>query len=461
MQNGRNIQFNRGKVSYNGQTDIFCDYAVVTEADGNVTNYYFLNDRKLDNGLFIASTVLKEAIDASVPASSLGVIDKDGNVIIPFENKEIKSVEDKYLLVVRSMPRSQSVIDAVSSSKDPSAAERMVNANASIKEKLNKQMNNQGVFLFHNLLGEATMYEMDSKGIRNLFGGEYYSFIGMTQDDFYCSTNVAESSVIEVPRNAPIGFTNNEPVNEVIPTIPTSQVVPEEETPKEEVAPIDVSKVEVPKAVIDQALESASDLSDEQSNLDTVEVNSVPALENNVLDTAPVENEVSNVEVPPVENVVSNMEATPSENEVSETLSEVHPDSIIPPVASDVVDTPTDVVSVDEAIKPEENMVEEDTVAPVSEGENSEDMDLDLNDDVSEVLETIEQNNRIYQDVINENKKLHQSYEELRTQVEMLTKQNKNLRRQNMQYKEGFNHIKSVLVTPNTVENVSVNEKVM
>ena len=54
MQNGRNIQFNRGKVSYNGQTDIFCDYAVVTEADGNVTNYYFLNDRKLDNGLFIA-----------------------------------------------------------------------------------------------------------------------------------------------------------------------------------------------------------------------------------------------------------------------------------------------------------------------------------------------------------------------------------------------------------------------
>ena len=83
------------------------------------------------------------------------------------------------------------------------------------------------------------------------------------------------------------------------------------------------------------------------------------------------------------------------------------------------------------------------------------------NNDVSEVLETIEQNNRIYQDVINENKKLHQSYEELRTQVEMLTKQKENLRRQNMQYKEGFNHIKSVLTTPNTVENVSVNEKVM
>ena len=48
------------------------------------------------------------------------------------------------MLVVRSEAKTKSVVDAINSRNDPSAAERMVNANASIKDKLNRIMNGQG-----------------------------------------------------------------------------------------------------------------------------------------------------------------------------------------------------------------------------------------------------------------------------------------------------------------------------
>ena len=136
MTEEKEVKFERGQVSeYNGQSNIFCDFVTVTEGAQQKV-YYILNDKKLDNGFYIASTVLKEAIDPTIPRSHIGMIDKMGNIIIPFGNKTIKQVEGNHLLVVRSEPRSQSVIQAVQSRNDPSSAERMVSANASIKEKI-------------------------------------------------------------------------------------------------------------------------------------------------------------------------------------------------------------------------------------------------------------------------------------------------------------------------------------
>lgn len=146
MQEEKKATFDRGKVSsYNGQDNLFCDFATVTTGDKKDV-YYLLNenDKKLDNDCFIASTVLKEAIDSNIPRSHLGLINVKGDVIIPFVNKSIKVIDDKYLLVVRSEAKTKSVVDAINSRNDPSAAERMVNANASIKDKLNRIMNGQG-----------------------------------------------------------------------------------------------------------------------------------------------------------------------------------------------------------------------------------------------------------------------------------------------------------------------------
>ena len=54
-----------------------------------------------------------------------------------------------------------------------------------------------GKFILNDLLSEGTVYTLDGK---NIFDNQYYSFIGMTDDSFYCSTNVPESSIAQFPR---------------------------------------------------------------------------------------------------------------------------------------------------------------------------------------------------------------------------------------------------------------------
>lgn len=261
MQNERKVTFEKGKVSeYNGQQDLYCNFVDVSE--GETKNvYYLLNDKKLDNGLYIASTELKEAIDPQILRTHLGVINQKGDIIIPFTNKSIKIIEDKYLLVVRSEAKTKSVLDAIASRNDPTAAEKMVNANASIKDKLNKVMSGQGIegsgkFILNDLLSEGTVYSLDGK---NIFDNQYYSFIGMTNDSFYCNTNVPEASVASFPRTDLFSIKPNGVVEEQQEVIPSSsQPVLANINAKEEQESIDVSNVSVQKEQIDQALNSTS-----------------------------------------------------------------------------------------------------------------------------------------------------------------------------------------------------------
>ena len=282
MRDEKNVKFEKGKVSeYNGQQDIYCDFVTVTQGEKQDI-YYLLNDKKLDNGFYIASTVLKEAIDPQILRTHLGLIDKNGNVCIPFENKIVKVVENKYLLVVRTEARTQSVIDAVFSRNDPTAAERMVNTNASIRDKLNEYMNNHGNFLLNDLLSEGTIYTVDG---RNIFNNQYYSFIGMTDSSFYCSSNVPESSIIEVPREDlfEVRPNNIEKDSELTSTT----VIDEPVFPKKD--PLDITGVIVPKNSIDVALNSSTDGSEDEKNSGSPDFSlppiSIDKLENSVKST--------------------------------------------------------------------------------------------------------------------------------------------------------------------------------
>lgn len=238
MQEERHVKFDQGKVSYLGKTDILCSFATVTVGNQEF-RYYELNDQKLDNTYHIVSDSLKEAIDPSVPRSHIGLINSSGEVIIPLENKAIKILDDKFLLVVRNNPKTQSVIDAIASREDPKAAEKMVIANSSIKDKINKKMGEQGRFILNNLLSEGTICRTDGSKVMD----QYVSFIGMTDDEFFCSTNVVDSEVITIPRNINISMMGNFPI-----------VEPEEAN--REVENLDVSNVEVSKTTIDTALNS-------------------------------------------------------------------------------------------------------------------------------------------------------------------------------------------------------------
>ena len=151
------MQIQKGIVKYKDRSDIICTYGLTD--DGK--QYYFLDGNTTSNGNIVASTVLVEAIDPLVGASSVGLIDPNGNVVIPFENKSIKVINDDLLLVEKANSTTPSVVEAIQLRSDPLAATRLVTTPAAIKEKINAKMGSEGRFVFNDQFSEATICDVN------------------------------------------------------------------------------------------------------------------------------------------------------------------------------------------------------------------------------------------------------------------------------------------------------------
>lgn len=251
------MQIQKGQVKYKDRTDIICTYGVV---DGK--QYYFLDGEKLGKGRIVASTVLVEAIDPLVLASNIGVLDEEGNVVIPFENKAVKPVADKAMIVEVAKPVTPSVIEAANLRRDPLAATRLVTTPAAIKEKVNAKMGVGGRFLFNDQFSEASVYDLDGN---NLLDGKLYSFIGYNDGVLYLAGNTAETEVVTY-------------------SLKEEEVVVEK--PKEEET-LDVKDIEVSTKDIDKAL---GDVVEEEKILHPIEFkDESPKLENSDFPDIPVE----------------------------------------------------------------------------------------------------------------------------------------------------------------------------
>ena len=183
------MQIQKGQVKYKDRTDIICTYCV---EDGIA--YYFLDNEKLGNDRIVASTELVEAIDPTVPAFHIGVIDNNGKVIIPFENKVIKDINNKALLAEIAEVKDPKVLQAIEMRKDPLAATNLVKNSAAIKEKVHFSMGEEGRFVFNDQFSEATIYDYDGN---NLLDNKYYSFIGCNNDILYLAGNTMDTEVIK------------------------------------------------------------------------------------------------------------------------------------------------------------------------------------------------------------------------------------------------------------------------
>ena len=82
------MEIKNGLVQWNGRNDIPCTYAEMPDG----TKYYFKQD--LSNGNHIVTTSLLEAVDPMTKAQNIGLIDSQGNILIPCVNKSIKVVEE-------------------------------------------------------------------------------------------------------------------------------------------------------------------------------------------------------------------------------------------------------------------------------------------------------------------------------------------------------------------------------
>ena len=190
----------KGQVRDPGYPDCECTYAKMD----NGQLYYFIKDGELSNQNIIVTTILKEAI-GHTPYTSLGLINSNGDVLIPFENKAITKLDDNLLLVEKNVATTQSVIDAINAKSDPFSATNLVNTANAIKEQMKSVMGYSAEFVFDNQFSEAALYNIQGQNI----GGAYFSFIA--RDDFgnyYMSNNVLNSQIVKydpslVPNQAP------------------------------------------------------------------------------------------------------------------------------------------------------------------------------------------------------------------------------------------------------------------
>ena len=179
----------KGQVRDPGYPDCECTYAKMD----NGQLYYFIKDGELSNQNIIVTTILKEAI-GHTPYTSLGLINSNGDVLIPFENKAITKLDDNLLLVEKNAATTQSVIDVINAKSDPFSATNLVNTANAIKEQMKSVMGYSAEFVFDNQFSEAALYNIQGQNI----GGAYFSFIG--RDDFgnyYMSSNVLNSQIVK------------------------------------------------------------------------------------------------------------------------------------------------------------------------------------------------------------------------------------------------------------------------
>ena len=176
----------KGKVQDPGFPDTEITY--LKTDDGKT--YFFVENGTLKNGNYIATPNLKEGI-GHAPYTSLGVITPDGNVLIPFENKNIQVLSNELLLVERNKPVTESVVSALQKQNDSLSTNELVESANTIKNQIISVMGSNGNFIFDNQFSEAALYTTDGVNL----GNNYFSFIGAKDGAYFMSANVVGSPI--------------------------------------------------------------------------------------------------------------------------------------------------------------------------------------------------------------------------------------------------------------------------
>ena len=400
------MQIQKGLVKYKDRSDIVCTYGLTEEG----RQYYFLDNTSMTNGNIIASTVLVEAIDPVAVASSVGVIDSNGTVVIPFENKSIKPIADGLLLVEVANSTTPSVVEANSLRSDPLAATKLVTTPATIKDKMNVKMGAEGRFIFNDQFSEATVCDYSGN---NILDNQYFSFIAIKNNEtLYLSKNTIDSPVMEYSlrdrmfiaqaeeTSAPLDVQNTEVTQETIDGAMNAEekVVgfnPDDITAKDFESVADGMPVEEPLSVEPSVVDP---------NAPVVPADVTPAEENVSEENETIED--SNIEEPlsvipdavatedtPVENAEESTELDEPlqldesllNNENTETVTENSVEGVSEP-APVVPDTEVEETPVEEVPTTDEAVSEE--VAPVE--ENAEvTLDNPLTEETEEVKEEV------------------------------------------------------------------------
>ena len=260
------------------------------------TMYYFVENYNLENGNIIATTNYKEAL-GHAPFTSLGVINKEGQILIPFENKMIKPLKSQLLLVEKNVPSTPSVIDALKNKSDPFAAQTLAQNAATIKKQMKDIMGMNGDFIFDNQFSESAIYTIGGVNIAN----NYFSFIGENNGDYYLATNVVGATIMKFNPDQLVQSQNN-----------TTQSTQEQ--------PSDSAQVQTPEPPIVNSLPEEENISGGETSSLTPNID-IPIQSMKEEETPPIVNTANDLNSVPIsEEQTINLE---SENTPKEGNSEV------------------------------------------------------------------------------------------------------------------------------------------
>ena len=336
------MQVQKGLVKYKDRSDILCTYGITDEGK----TYYFLEGNTIPNGNIVATTVLVEAIDPLVVSSSIGVIDPDGNVVIPFENKAVKPLSNDLLLVEKGTPVTDSVIEAVELRSDPSAASKLVSTPAAIKENMHIKMGDAGRFVFNDQFSEATICDINGN---NLVNDELFSFIGLTDDRMFLSKNIVGSFIWEF-----------DVVNKKLDVMPEPEVEVKMGDGDASEFTADVSQIPTVEESTEEVTEFGTEMM--ESNLE----GGFAPEDIDVVPTPEVEAEVETVEE------TTEMDTEPETEITTEAVVEETTDVVVEETTETVVEETTEAVAEDLFVMSSEEdifadaKVHEDTIMPVS-----------------------------------------------------------------------------------------------
>lgn len=308
----------KGKVQDPGFPDTEITY--LKTDDGKT--YFFVENGTLKNGNYIATPILKEGI-GHAPYTSLGLVSKDGNVLIPFENKNIQVLSNDLLLVERNKPVTESVVDALNKQSDSLAANELAQNANTIKQQIISVMGSNGSFIFDNQFSEAALYTTDGANL----GNNYFSFIGAKDGAYFMSANVVGSPISKYD---PYAFAMESENQEQTPASDVAQTENEEATNTEVTS---TENTEVPQEEsVDQApVASAEDVPTTDDNQEQ----SMPEI--NIPQVGGEMPEIPQVEADNQE--VANSEEIP----VTETTEQALPVTDIPQVEGDTAIPSTEV----------------------------------------------------------------------------------------------------------------------
>lgn len=226
--------------------------------------YFFIENGTLKNGNIISTPVLKEGI-GHAPYTSLGLITPQGEVLIPFENKNIKPLSNELLLVERNTPVTESVVEALGKQSDPLSASELIETANTIKEQIKSVMGPTGMYAFDNQFSEAALYTTSGVNLAN----DYFSFIGVNDGAYYMCKNVVGNSIVKYDPYMAVNSEQQEP------EVSNNVEVPEEENNQKIETPLAESnegnsEVSVTPPSIDMPLvENGENITSQEAELST------------------------------------------------------------------------------------------------------------------------------------------------------------------------------------------------